>query len=71
MLNKLFTAHPHSIGETYLQHTRIASWFFVKLFLASMAALLHAVFPFLFEHTASKMITDLYLEMGENRRTMP
>ena len=71
MLHKLFTAHPHSIGETYLQHTRIASRFFIKLFLASIAALLHAVFPFLFEHTASKIIRDLYLEMSENRQIMP
>jgi hypothetical protein len=31
-----------------------------RLFLAALAALVHAVFPFLFEKTASRMIGEMY-----------
>jgi hypothetical protein len=33
--------------------------FFVKLQLLSVAALVHSVFPFLFEYTASRGVKDL------------
>ena len=54
-----FTKHPRSVDETYLQHMWCACKFFVKLQLLSFAALVHSVFPFWFENTASKGIKKL------------
>ena len=55
-----FTAHPASVDETYGAHFRFALGFSSKLFLAACAALVHALLPFLFEKTASKMVARLY-----------
>jgi len=43
---KLFTDHPNSVGETYIQHMRIAATLSIKLSMASLAQLVHAIFPF-------------------------
>lgn len=57
---KLFTKHPHEYELTYLQHFVVAAKFSVKLFLSSVALLVHSVFPFLFEYTASKTVKEIY-----------
>ena len=54
-----FTKHPNSVDETYLEHMWCACKFFVKLQLLSVTALVHSVFPFLFEFTTSKRIKKL------------
>ena len=59
-LSRLFNDHPQSVDETYFEHMRFAGAFSGKLFLAGMAALVHAILPFLFEKTASSMISDMY-----------
>ena len=56
---KLFTHHPDTVGETYLGHLRFAAWFSSRLFLAGGAALVHAILPFLFETTASRIVREL------------
>ena len=43
---KLFTEHPNSLGETYTQHCLVAASLSLKLLMASLAQLVHAVFPF-------------------------
>lgn len=60
MFARLFLNHPHSVDETYLEHARFAGGFAGQLALASGAALIHAVFPFLFEKTASRIVARLY-----------
>lgn len=65
--SKLFTAHPASVGETYGEHMVMAAGFAVRLLLASLACLVHAVFPFLFVKTGSGMITQLHDRMVTNR----
>ncbi|MEM1431730.1 MAG: DUF6356 family protein [Pseudomonadota bacterium] len=57
---RLFTQHPGSVDETYLEHAAFAAGFSGKLFLAAGAAAVHAVFPFLFEKTASRITAELY-----------
>jgi hypothetical protein len=69
--SKLFTAHPATVGETYGEHMVIAGSFALKLLLASLACLIHALLPFLFEKTGSRMITDLHDRMVANRRRKP
>ncbi|QFT91945.1 hypothetical protein FIU86_03760 [Roseovarius sp. THAF9] len=60
MLTRLFLSHPQKVDETYLEHARFAGSFSVKLFVAGVCALVHAVLPFAFEKTASRMIAEMY-----------
>lgn len=54
-----FTAHPESVGQTYGEHFRFALAFGTRMTLAGVAAAVHAVFPFLFETTASRELEEL------------
>jgi len=65
----LFTKHPNSVDETYLEHMWCACKFFVKLQLLSVTALVHSVFPFLFEYTASSGVKELNDCMKERNDT--
>ena len=49
-----FTAHPASVGETYGEHCRFAFGFGVRMTVGGIAAMIHAVFPFLFVTTAGR-----------------
>lgn len=60
MITRLFTTHPASVDETYLEHAAFAGRFAFALFGAALAALVHAVLPFLFEKTASRTVARLY-----------
>ncbi len=60
MLDRLFFQHPHSVDESYLEHFRFALGFGGALLLAGMAATVHALLPFLFETTASRIIKRLH-----------
>lgn len=60
MIARLFTTHPQTVGETYFGHMAFALWFASRLILAAGAALVHAVLPFLFETTASRIVRELY-----------
>lgn len=59
-LTKLFTDHPASVNETYLQHMAFAGKFSFALFGAACAALVHAILPFFFDKTASTIVAQLY-----------
>ncbi|MEO8144721.1 MAG: DUF6356 family protein [Betaproteobacteria bacterium] len=67
MLTQHFTAHPASVGETYGEHLANALYFARQLLAASAACLLHALFPFLFEKTASSILARLYERMVLSR----
>lgn len=66
-MNKFFTEHPASVGETYAQHLAVALSFAGALFGAAFAALVHAFFPAWFEKTASQKITCLHDRIVSNR----
>ncbi len=59
-MKSLFLTHPRSVDESYVEHMAFAGRFSARLFLAAGAALVHAVLPFLFEKTASRMIAEMY-----------
>ncbi len=63
MVFELFTRHPESVGETYGEHLEVAASFAGRLFMASLACLVHALLPFLFERTASRTVHTLHGEM--------
>lgn len=56
----LFTAHPASVDESFGEHFVFAMKFAGLLFAAAGAALVHAILPFMFEKTASRIIAKLY-----------
>lgn len=62
----LFTAHPASVEESFGEHFLFALKFAGLLFAAAGAALVHAILPFMFEKTASKIVARLY-EKTHNR----
>ncbi len=71
MLQTLFFDHPASVDETYAQHLAAASGFALRLMVAGLACLVHAVLPFLFVKTASAIVDELHDRMVANRRAQP
>ncbi|MDF1758336.1 MAG: DUF6356 family protein [Legionellaceae bacterium] len=59
-MKSLFTEHPSSSGETYLQHFRIAFKIGFILIFSGIACVIHSFLPFIFKSTASKSINNLY-----------
>ena len=45
----LFLSHPRTVSESYFEHARFAGKFAATLLLAALCALVHAVFPAIFE----------------------
>lgn len=62
MITRLFLEHPRSVDESYAEHARFAAGFSLKLFVAGFCAMVHAVLPFAFEKTASRMIDEMYVK---------
>lgn len=67
MLDKFFTDHPASIGETYGEHFRQALSFSATLFAASLACLIHAILPCCFKDTGSGAVRKLHEAMLRTR----
>jgi hypothetical protein len=70
MLQRLFFAHPHKVGEGYFEHMLFAFTFSGRLAKAAGAALLHAFVPALCETTASQAIMDMHAEISARRAQM-
>lgn len=63
MFDRLFLAHPRSVGESYGQHMRVAGRVGLLLIGGGVAALVHAVFPQLHQTTGSSLIRRLAAEL--------
>ena len=68
MFDRIFTSHPRSIGESYMQHLAIAARFGGTMVLSGLAVLIHGLVPAMFTHTGSTAIKRLY---GEMKRRQP
>lgn len=66
-LTQLFTAHPRSVHESYLEHMGVATSFGSRMVLAGLACFVHGLFPFLFTKTGSRTITALHTQMTTAR----
>ncbi|MBT7754233.1 MAG: hypothetical protein HN733_07230 [Gammaproteobacteria bacterium] len=59
----LFLEHPRSRSETYIEHLVCAASYGFKMIFAGFAVIIHSIFPFLFETTASdlckKIVSDV------------
>ncbi|MGA2022032.1 MAG: DUF6356 family protein [Candidatus Sulfotelmatobacter sp.] len=67
ILKVLFTDHPASVGETYLEHARHAAAFGAAMLVGSFACFLHALIPALCTTTASRLVARLHWSMIVNR----
>jgi acyl-[acyl carrier protein]--UDP-N-acetylglucosamine O-acyltransferase len=63
-----FTAHPAAVGESYNEHFRFALKFGARTMLGGTAAAVHAVVPFLFITTASRVLERLNAMRERNAR---
>lgn len=63
-----FTDHPRAVGETYLEHSKVAGSVGFKMIGAGLACLVHAAFPFLFVTTGSRTILALHAKITAGRR---
>lgn len=66
-LDRLFFAHPRSVGESYLQHNAFALRIAGRLLVAGMAALVHAIAPCLCETTASRIVLAMHSDIAARR----
>jgi hypothetical protein len=64
---QLFTAHPRSVGETYLEHLRFAGWFGIRMMTGGLACFVHGALPFLFQTTGSRTVLALHERMTRVR----
>ncbi|QAY75495.1 DUF6356 family protein [Sphingosinicella sp. BN140058] len=63
MFDRLFLAHPRSIGESYPEHAAMAARFGATMVVGGLACIVHAVFPAVFATTASDRVKQLYRQM--------
>lgn len=67
-LKSLFSEHPKSVNETYLEHLMFAMGFGLRMLVGGLACILHGLLPFLFERTGSKCICDLHHRLNVSGR---
>jgi hypothetical protein len=64
----LFTRHPRTVDETYVEHMGVAWSFAVPMLLGGLACFVHGIFPFLFETTGSRCVKTLYTRIANRGR---
>ncbi|MEQ8707601.1 MAG: DUF6356 family protein [Rhodospirillales bacterium] len=60
----IFTDHPHSVDETYCEHTMFAWRFAFRLLKASAKAFVHGILPFAYMTDASDEVRTLARELS-------
>ncbi len=55
--------HLESVHESYFQHLKFATCFGLRMIGGGLAAILHGIFPAIFEHTGSKTLFALNDEL--------
>ena len=65
---KLFSEHPESVGESYVEHLGQASGFGLRMISGGIACLLHGLLPFWLEKAGSNQIRLLHDRMVTNRQ---
>ena len=63
----VLTRHLDEVGESYLQHLRHALSFALTMLVGAVVCFMHALMPFLFERTGSRLIERLHDRMVVNR----
>jgi hypothetical protein len=66
-IRELFTEHPHSVGESYLEHLLFTLKIAFYLLVTALCAVLHGIFPKILQTTTSDRIIALAQDMQERR----
>ncbi len=66
---RLFTDHPASVGESYLEHAGVASSFGARMIVGGVACMFHGLVPAWFTRTGSNTVKALYREMISRQPT--
>ena len=66
---RLFTDHPRSVGESYLEHLRFACTFGTRMVTGGLACFFHGFLPFLFQTTGSRTVLGLHATWLVNSAT--
>ena len=64
---KLFTEHPATVGESYLEHLIFAAMFGCRMLAGGVACCIHGALPFLFVRTGSRIVLDLHAILMRKR----
>lgn len=67
-IQRLFTEHPESVGESYGEHLVRATVFGGRMVVAGIACMLHALLPFVFVRTGSVAIEELHAQIQAVKR---
>ena len=70
LLYRLFVAHPQAAGECYWRHLWFALRTGTHMIFFALCLMLHGIFPFLCEKTASNYICRLYSLIEERRQKL-
>jgi hypothetical protein len=63
MIDRIFLAHPRSVGESYAEHAATAARFGATMVVGGVACMLHALIPAIFPRAASERVKRLYAQM--------
>lgn len=63
MIDRLFRAHPRSVGESYGEHMRVSARVGLLLIGGGIACLIHAIVPGMHQKTGSGLIRRLAAEL--------
>ncbi len=67
---KIFIQHPIDVGETYLQHFLHASYYGIRIVLAGIICLVHALIPGILTFTASSRIRVINEELSSRSKNI-
>lgn len=67
-MRNLFTDHPKSVNETYLQHMAFACPAGFKLIIAGLACCIHGLLPFVFKTTGSDRAKEVIEHMNDRAK---
>jgi len=71
MLERWFIEHPRSVGETYVEHLRVAASFGISMIAGGLACLVHALLPTLLRTRGSQTVASLHERMVVSRARRP
>ena len=67
MFDRLFLAHPRSVGESYVEHFGVAFRFGATMMASGAACIVHALVPALFVRTGSNAVKRLHARMASRQ----
>ena len=68
LFRSLFTEHPASVDETYLEHFGSAIYFGTKMIVAGVACVVHGVLPAVFVTRGSDTVRALHERVMKRRK---